>query len=216
QPGGSTRPSVCGGLLGSTQAPSIRTRGFDWPVRLHLARYGEGPLTRELMDALGIQSKGALHRTVKSLIDKGYLQQAEHSWRSLRLLDHPGSTLPLLGRIAAGRPIEAISDHDEVDVVEMLLGRDRFALRVQGDSMCEAGILDGDTVIVKQTTSARTGDIVVALIDREEATLKRFKRLPNAQIQLIPANAAFATMTYEPEQVQIQGVVVGQLRVYEP
>jgi repressor LexA len=184
-------------------------------VRLHIAQTGEGPLTSELMEALGIQSKGALHRTVKALIDKGYLEQTEHSWRSLRLLDHPSTTLPLLGRIAAGRPIEAINDHNEIDVAEMLLGKDRFALRVQGDSMCEAGILNGDTVIVKQQNNARNGDIVVALIDRDEATLKHFKRLPNRQIQLIPANSAFPVMTYDPERIQIQGVVVGQLRVYE-
>ena len=109
----------------------------------------------------------------------------------------------LLGRIAAGLPIEAIANHDQIDVAEMLLGKDRFALRVQGDSMCEAGILSGDTVIVKQTATARTGDIVVALIDRDEATLKRFKRLPNKQIQLIPANSAFPVLTYDPERIQI-------------
>jgi len=184
-------------------------------VRLHIAQTGEGPLTSELMEALGIQSKGALHRTIKALIDKGYLEQTEHSWRSLRLLDHPSTTLPLLGRIAAGLPIEAITDHTQVDVAEMLLGRDRFALRVQGDSMCEAGILDGDTVIVKQTATARNGDIVVALIDRDEATLKRFKRLANKQIQLIPANSSFPVTTYSPERIQIQGVVVGQMRQYD-
>lgn len=183
-------------------------------VRLHIARTGEGPLTSELMAALGIQSKGALHRTVKALIDKGYLEQSEHSWRSLRLMDGASSTLPLLGRIAAGRPIEAIANHDEIDVVEMLLGKDRFALRVQGDSMCEAGILDGDTVIVKQQNTARNGDIIVALIDGDTATLKYFKRLPNRQIQLIPANQQLSPITYEPARIQIQGVVVGQLRQY--
>lgn len=183
-------------------------------IRLHIARSGEGPLISELMEALGIQSKGAVHRTVKALIDKNYLEQTEHSWRSLHLLDGISSTLPLVGRIAAGRPIEAIHDHNEIDVAEMLLGKDRFALRVQGDSMCEAGILNGDTVIVHQQNTARNGDIVVALIDRDEATLKRFKRLPNRQVQLIPANRDFPVMTYAPERIQIQGVVVGQLRVY--
>ncbi len=184
-------------------------------IRLHIARNGEGPLISELMEALGIQSKGAMHRTVKALIDKDYLEQTEHSWRSLCLLDHPSTTLPLLGRIAAGLPIEAIANHEQIDVAEMLLGKDRFALRVQGDSMCEAGILSGDTIIVKQQNNARNGDIVVALIDRDETSLKRFKRLPNGQIQLIPANARFSVMTYDPERIQIQGVVVGQLRLYE-
>ena len=183
-------------------------------IRSYLARHGEGPTLPEISTELGIASKGTVHRYIRTLIEKGYIEQPEHSWRSLRVTKLTES-MPLLGRIAAGRPIEAITGHDEINIPEMLLGRDRFALRVKGDSMCEAGILDGDTVIVKQTASARNGDIVVALIDNDEATLKIFKRLANKQIQLIPANAKLQPITYDPERIAIQGVVVGQLRIYD-
>lgn len=183
-------------------------------IRGYIARHGHGPTLPELRQALKWQSKGSLHRYVQNLIEKGYLARPAHSWRSLQVLV-PTDCLPLLGRIAAGKPIEAIPDHEEINLPEMLLGRDRFALRVQGDSMCEAGILDGDTVIVKQTTQAKNGDIVVALIDQEEATLKFFKRLGSNQVQLLPANATLQPMTYPASRIQIQGVVVGQLRTYD-
>lgn len=183
-------------------------------IRAYLARHGRGPTLPEMGEALGLSSKGSLHRYVQGLIDKGFLERPERSWRSLRVLQ-PSQSLPLLGRIAAGKPIEAIPHHDEINLPEMLLGRDRFALRVKGDSMRDAGILDGDTVIVRQTSTAKNGDIVVALIDHDEATLKYFKRLANKQIQLIPANSQLAPMIFAAERVQIQGVVVGQLRTYD-
>jgi len=183
-------------------------------IRRYRARHGQGPTLPEIGEALQLSSKGSLHRYVQGLIDKGFLERSERSWRSLRALQ-PTLSLPLLGRIAAGKPIEAIANHDEINLPEMLLGRDRFALRVQGDSMRDAGILDGDTVIVKQTSTAKNGDIVVALIDNDEATLKYFKRLAQQQIQLIPANAQLEPMTFAADRVQIQGVVVGQLRTYD-
>ena len=182
-------------------------------IRRYLVRHGQGPTLPEIGEALGLSSKGSLHRYVQGLIDKGFLERPERSWRSLRVLQ-PTASLPLLGRIAAGKPIEAIPNHDEINVSEMLLGKDRFALRVKGDSMRDAGILDGDTVIVKQTSVAKNGDIVVALIDHDEATLKFFKRLANNKIQLIPANTRLQAITYEAERIQVQGVVVGQLRTY--
>jgi repressor LexA len=183
-------------------------------IRRYLVRHGQGPTLPEIGEALDLSSKGSLHRYVQGLIDKGFLERPERSWRSLRVLQ-PTTSLPLLGRIAAGKPIEAIPNHDEINLPEMLLGKDRFALRVKGDSMRDAGILDGDTVIVKQTSNAKNGDIVVALIDQDEATLKYFKRLANKQIQLIPANTRFESITYDAERIQIQGVVVGQLRTYD-
>lgn len=183
-------------------------------IRRYLLRHGQGPTLPEIGEALGLSSKGSLHRYVQGLIDKGFLERPERTWRSMRVLQ-PTLSLPLLGRIAAGKPIEAIPNHDEINLPEMLLGRDRFALRVKGDSMREAGILDGDTVIVKQTNTAKNGDIVVALIDQDEATLKYYKRLANKRIQLIPANSQYAPMTFEAERIQIQGVVVGQLRTYD-
>jgi repressor LexA len=115
---------------------------------------------------------------------------------------------------AAGLPIEAIPDETEIDLSEFFMGPNRFVLRVAGESMIEAGILDGDMVIVESRSSARVGDIVVALIDREEATLKYFQRNPDGSITLRPANRTMAPLRYAAERVAIQGVVVGQMRAY--
>lgn len=122
--------------------------------------------------------------------------------------------IPLLGKIAAGMPIEAISDEEHLDLAGFFIGPDRFALRVTGDSMIEAGILDGDTVIVRKQSTALSGDIVVALIDLQEATLKRLGRYSDESIELIPENCEMATLIYSGARVSIQGVVVGQMRTY--
>lgn len=123
--------------------------------------------------------------------------------------------LPLYGRIAAGTPIEALRDDAaHVDVPAALLGRgDHYALEVDGESMIDAGILDGDTVIIERTERADEGQIVVALVDREEVTLKRFRKL-GPQIGLEPANKSFQMQIYGPDQVNIQGRLVGLLRRY--
>jgi repressor LexA len=124
------------------------------------------------------------------------------------------SVLPLPGRIAAGKPIETIPGWDEIDLRDFF-GKNNFAIRVQGDSMIDAGILDGDTVIIEFRETANDGDIVVALIDESETTLKRFKRSRYGNyIKLIPANADMKPMVYEAERVRIQGVLIGQLRKY--
>lgn len=122
--------------------------------------------------------------------------------------------IPLLGKIAAGHPIEAMSNEDTLDLAGFFIGPDRYALRVTGDSMIEAGILDGDTVIVKKQSIARTGDIVVALIDRMEATLKRLGPARDGSVELIPENDTMAPMRYATSRVDIQGIVVGQMRSY--
>lgn len=127
----------------------------------------------------------------------------------------PAVTLPLLGKIAAGTPITALADpstHIEVPAT-MLARGDHFVLTVEGDSMIEAGILDGDLAVVRRCDSADTGSIVVALVDQEEATLKRLRR-KGASIALEPANAAYKTQIYGPDRVQIQGVLVGLMRTY--
>jgi len=123
-------------------------------------------------------------------------------------------TLPVLGRIAAGLPIEAIPDETEIDLSEFFMGPNRFVLRVDGESMVEAGILHGDMVIVESRNSARDGEIVVALIDNQEATLKTFRRNPDGSITLHPANRGMVPMRFAAERVTIQGVVVGQMRSY--
>ncbi len=123
--------------------------------------------------------------------------------------------LPVLGKIAAGTPIEAIQyERDRMPVPESLLGGgDHFVLEVQGDSMIEAGIFDGDYVIIKRTDTANNGDIVVALVLGEEATLKRLRRKGGA-IALEPANSAYETRIYGPDQVQVQGKLAGLIRRY--
>ena len=134
--------------------------------------------------------------------------------------------LPLLGKIAAGQPIEAIEDQAHLDLAEFFIGPDRYALRVSGESMIDVGILDGDTVILRKTNKVRTGDIVVALIDSQEATLKRLGQYEagngsgaggsneNGIVELIPENKAMSTMRYSSDRVSFQGVLVGQLRSY--
>jgi repressor LexA len=123
--------------------------------------------------------------------------------------------LPLCGRIAAGLPIEAISDASRfADVPASLVGQGtHFVLEVAGDSMIEAGILDGDLAVIRETTSAENGTIVVALVDDNEATLKRLRRRGNS-IALEPANADYETRIYGPDRVKIQGRLVGLVRHY--
>ena len=122
--------------------------------------------------------------------------------------------LPLLGRIAAGQPIEAIPGEDEIDLSEFFVNRNRFVLKVQGDSMIEAGILDGDMVIVEKREHADNGEIVVALIDGLEATLKHLQKNRDGSITLRPANPAMTPLRLSAARVRIQGVVVGQFRSY--
>ncbi|MEE9320713.1 MAG: transcriptional repressor LexA [Granulosicoccus sp.] len=122
--------------------------------------------------------------------------------------------IPLLGRIAAGMPIEAIEDQSYLDLAAFFIGPDRYALRVTGESMIDVGIMDGDTVILRKQETARTGDIVVALIDGQEATLKRLGKIRDGMVELIPENASMKTMHYGADRVSFQGVLVGQLRSY--
>ena len=182
----------------------------------YIAQHGHAPTLAEIGKALSIRSKGTVHRYVESLVRKKHLHRTGRSWRGIRLTGENSrrlTILPLLGRIAAGRPIEAITDQKEINFSDLLLGPDRYALKVKGDSMIDAGIYDGDLIIVRHTESAANGDIVVALIDGEEVTLKRLKK-HGARVELIPANRKLASMVYPVERVRIQGVVVGQVRIY--
>lgn len=190
-------------------------------VRTYIESEEKSPTLIEIGSSMGINSKGTVHRYVNSLIDKGYLQKGGSGWRGLALVDNSTASgeqaagqLPLLGKIAAGHPIEAIAGQDTIDVHTMLVAPDRFVLQVQGDSMIDAGILDGDWVVIESRNNARDGDIVVALVDQEEATLKRLKRGQNDQIELHPENSGMAVMVYAAERVQIQGVLVGVMRTY--
>lgn len=185
-------------------------------IRQFIAQHDYAPTLLEIAESLGLRSKGSLHKHVQALAAAGYLRITSGQARGLQLTRQAHEqlhTLPLLGRIAAGQPIEAIPGEDTLNLTEFLLGPDRFALRVLGDSMVDAGILDGDTVIIKRRDTAADGDIVVALIDNGEATLKRLRHRGD-RVELIPANTACQTQVYPAERVQIQGVLVGQLRTY--
>jgi len=184
-------------------------------IQTFIAEHGHGPTLKEIGAAVGIKSKGTVHRYVQALKDKGQLALTERGWRGIRLTDDPDpSSIPLVGRIAAGRPIEAIADHASINLNQFFAGEDRYALEVKGDSMIGIGIFDGDTVIIERRDTARQGDVVVALIDDEEATLKRFKRLDDGNVLLIAENPELPPMTYEAQRVRIQGILVGQLRHY--
>lgn len=191
-------------------------------VRAYTRRHGVPPKLREIGAHLGIASRGTVHRYLRAIEERGLIAITPDRARGVRLLnqergDHSaasGTTLPVLGRIAAGLPIEAIPDETHIDLAEFFMGPNRFVLRVDGESMIEAGILHGDMVIVESRNSARDGEIAVALIDQQEATLKYFQRNADGSITLRPANSQFLPMRYAAERVAIQGVVVGQMRSY--
>ncbi len=186
-------------------------------IRNYLAQYGYAPKFKEIGLAIGVTSQGTVHRYVQSLEDKGYIERIKGNSRGMNLIELPlvsAPTIPLVGKIAAGLPIEAIEDQQELNLAEMFMGPELFALRVTGDSMMDAGILDNDYVIIKKQPIAKDGDIVVAMIDKVEATLKRFKRKSNSEVALIPENSEMETMIYPAERVNIHGVLVGQMRNY--
>ena len=194
----------------------LEERMFTY-IREQIETNSVSPTIAEIAAALNIKSRGTVHRYVQSLIDKGHLERHGTGWRGLKLSQDVESrryVIPLLGKIAAGQPIEAIEGEDELNVAEFLIGPDRYALRVSGDSMADAGILDGDTVILRKRNTARPGETVVALIDRTEATLKTLGALENGMVELIPQNSTMKPMRYAAERVRIQGVLVGQLRTY--
>ena len=184
-------------------------------------RHGYAPKLTEIADGIGISSKGVVHRYLKAIADEGLINLLPGRHRGIQLAEnclesHAAElTLPLVGKIAAGHPIEAIPNHDTFNLTAFFLGPDRFVLKVQGDSMIEAGILDGDMVIIKQQNQAKDGDIIVALIDKDEATLKHLQQNKDGTVTLLPANQAMQPMHYLAERIQIQGVVVGQMRSYE-
>ncbi len=184
-------------------------------IEHYVARHGFAPKLQEIADGIGIRSRGVAHRYVQALIKAGFLENNAGRHRGLKLVGiQEGHCIPLLGKIAAGQPIEAIPDETEINLADFFMGPGRFALRVQGDSMIEAGILDGDIAIIKQQSTARNGDIVVALIDNEDATLKTFKNMGDGRVCLIPSNSALTTMVFDAARVQIQGILVGCMRRY--
>lgn len=203
-----------------------------------LAETGVSPSFEEMKDALELKSKSGVHRLISALEERGYLRRLPNRARALEVLKAPerGDTaraapapakrvapepandvveIPLHGRIAAGVPIEAFEESTMLPVPAALLGAgEHFALEVSGDSMVEAGILDGDYALIRRQEIARDGEIVVALIEDSEATLKYFRH-EGAMIRLDPANRAYDPQRYAPAQVRVQGKLAGLLRRYQ-
>ena len=183
------------------------------------------PSFDEMKDGLGLKSKSGIHRILSALEERGYIKKLNNRARAIEVLKFPNNktkysnnnsiTIPILGKIAAGHPIDAITDNTNyIDIPQSLLGKgEYFLLEVEGDSMINAGIFDGDQVIIEKRNDAKNGEIVVALIDNNEATLKRiYKR--GQQLALQPENPAFKTVIYGPDRVQIQGILKQLFRKY--
>jgi repressor LexA len=190
-------------------------------LREHAHSFAHPPTLDELAATLGLKSRGSLHKQIQALIDAGLVEPMNRTRRGIRLTPNARTastiaedTLPLLGRIAAGRPIEAIEDEQRMGVPPALHSGDNcYVLQVQGDSMIEDGILDGDWIVVEPCEQASNGEMVVAMVDGSEATVKRLLQRPG-EVVLIPANSAMSPIHLAPDRVQIQGVVVGQMRSY--
>ena len=181
-------------------------------------KYGYSPSYEEIASGLGLSSLATVHKHVTNLQNKGMLQRAHNRSRSIDVIPQRSpkksyDRLPLLGRIAAGQPVEAIESAESISLGDIIGNREVFALEVRGDSMRDEHIVSGDYVLVERTRVAREGEIVVALIDGTDATLKRFYREGNL-IRLQPSNTEMAPIYAQAANVSIQGKVLGVLRKY--
>jgi repressor LexA len=196
---------------------------------------GISPSFDEMREALDLKSKSGVHRLISALEERGFIRRLPNRARALEVVKLPETRpsamvtpirpvaaapandtmeIPLHGRIAAGTPIEALQGTESFAVPAALLGPgEHYALEVSGDSMVEEGILDGDFALIRKVDNARDGEIVVALIDNEEATLKTYRR-EGRMIRLDPANSRYEPQRYEEGRVQIQGRLAGLIRRY--
>ena len=185
---------------------------------------GYSPSFEEIGDGMGLNSLATVHKHISNLEKKGLLKRDYNRSRSIDLLPIKGKMkqamsvdplrLPLLGRIAAGRPVEAMETPETISLADFVRSKEVFVLEVRGDSMQGEHIVDGDYVLVEKVKTAHDGDIVVALVEGSETTLKRFYR-EGDQIRLQPSNAAMAPILVPAASVQIQGRVIGVLRKYQ-
>ena len=194
------------------------------------------PSFDEMRDAVGLKSKSGIHAIIEALCERNFLKKIPHKARALEVVRMPKLKpssiieeekkreqailngmieIPLYGKVAAGLPIDAVADENEKIFVpfDMAARGEHYALHVAGDSMKDAGILDGDIVVIQQTQTANNGDIVVALVDDDVATLKKFKK-ENDMILLIPFNENYETQKYLASRVKIQGKIAGLIRRY--
>lgn len=215
-------------------------------IHKRVQKEGVPPSFDEMKEALDLRSKSGIHRLITALEERGFIRRLAHRARAIEIIKLPdametggfrprviegdarpaptgamqieayATELPLMGRIAAGTPIEAIAhSSNNIAVPGSMISNSghHYALEVKGDSMIEAGINNGDVVVIREQATAENGDIVVALIEDEEATLKRLRRRGSA-IALEAANPAYETRVYRDDQVSIQGKLVGLIRTY--
>ncbi len=201
-----------------------------------LKETGCSPSFEEMKDAVGLKSKSGIHALIEALVEREFIKKLPHKARALEVIRLPkfkpkaiieeekkreialqnsAAQIPLYGKIAAGTPIEAIANESEhISVPFEMVDRGQFyALTIEGESMIEGGIFDGDTVIIKRAETANNGDIVVALVDDSEATLKVFRK-EGSEILLIPMNENYQTRRLPASRVKIQGILSGLMRTY--
>jgi repressor LexA len=202
----------------------------------YIKESGICPSFEEMMQAIKLRSKSGVHRLITALEERGFLRRLPNRARALEVVKLPAADqksakssakkpgisyssliqVPLLGKIAAGNPIEALANPASmIDVPPTLLGRGQhYALMVQGDSMIEEGIYDGDIALIQYSVDADDGQIVVALVDDQDVTLKTLRRRKGGIVELIPANSRLKPQQYPGDQVKVQGVLRGLLRRY--
>src|SRR5262245_56299229 len=191
---------------------------FDF-VRRFIEAKQYAPTIAEIREQFGLSSPASVHQLLSALEREGLIRRIPHASRGIEIVKQEGQEqaldIPLLGVVAAGQPIEAVLNNEVISIPADMLGRGRtFALRVRGDSMIDENIVDGDFVIVESRQTAINGQVVVALVDGAEATVKRFYHEGNS-IRLQPANPTYAPiMVSPPDRVSIQGAVIGLIRKY--
>ncbi|HET7150737.1 MAG TPA: transcriptional repressor LexA [Candidatus Acidoferrum sp.] len=188
-------------------------------------KHGYAPSFEEIGKGMKLTSLATVHKHVTTLEKKGFIRRGYNQSRSIEIVQLPKPVkeqvierkvqeLPLVGRIAAGRPLEAIEEKETLSLGDFARGGNSYVLQVKGNSMVEDHIMDGDYVVCEQTQVANGGDIVVALVGGEEATLKRFYREAPGKVRLQPANSEMAPIIVPANDVKIQGRVIGVLRKY--
>lgn len=186
---------------------------------------GYSPSYEEIAGGLKLASLATVHKHISALEKKNYIRRGHNQSRSVELSEKYAADyqknrrvepreVPLLGRIAAGSPVEAIQGSEKLTFADFAGNADTYALEVRGDSMVEDHICSGDYVLVERITSVRDGEIVVALIDGSDATLKRFYREPNGKVRLQPANASMQPIFVDEDALQVQGRVLAVLRKF--
>jgi repressor LexA len=186
-------------------------------VRDHVGQHGYAPTLQEIGSRFGLSSPATVYKHVEQLVQKGYLRKAPHQGRGIQLVDpEPVRTVevPLLGQVAAGRPIQALADTETLNLPPGFVGRKpTYVLRARGNSMLDEQIRDGDLVIVEDRTTAENGETVIALLQGETVTLKKFYR-EGPVIRLQPTNPTIEPLFVDQADVRIQGIVIGVMRRY--